>query len=262
MPICQYCGRQLADGEICRCQQGNVSPYMNPVGEPNLQGVPYPKPQNVPQPAVRQEHPLQPGNDPYTQLYQQGQTPQQQKKNNVAGCLIAAAVILPVGLTVLGVLLAIIVPSVLGYVRKSQTATANSTAWSYYRAVTSSLGDLRAEGVDIGGSYIVSDLYSFELHEPFDYEDFESRVAVYTMYETDYNYFAVIEDGQCTYAVVWNEEKELIGTAPTTSGFREYVDYHGDRIGDDGESMEEILEDLYRSAYESVIFSGQDGEET
>ena len=43
MPLCQYCGRELENGEICNCQQQDAAPQ---------QGVPYPNPaqQNVPYP--------------------------------------------------------------------------------------------------------------------------------------------------------------------------------------------------------------------
>jgi len=54
-------------------------------------------------------------------------------------------------IAIIGVLAAILVPSMLGYVRKSKVASANSTASSIYKAINSALTELDEEGVDIGG---------------------------------------------------------------------------------------------------------------
>lgn len=56
-------------------------------------------------------------------------------------------------IAIIGVLAAILVPTMLGYVRKSKISSANSTASSVYKAVNSTLTELDEEGVDIGGSY-------------------------------------------------------------------------------------------------------------
>ncbi len=56
-------------------------------------------------------------------------------------------------IAIIGVLAAILVPTMLGYVRKSKISSANSTASSVYKAINSALTELDEEGVDIGGSY-------------------------------------------------------------------------------------------------------------
>ncbi|MCR4889584.1 MAG: type II secretion system GspH family protein [Ruminococcus sp.] len=56
-------------------------------------------------------------------------------------------------IAIIGVLAAILVPTMLGYVRKSKISSANSTASSVYKAVNSTLTELDEEGIDIGGSY-------------------------------------------------------------------------------------------------------------
>ena len=53
-------------------------------------------------------------------------------------------------IAIIGVLAAILVPSMLGYVRKSKISSANSTASSIYKAINSALTELDEEGVDIG----------------------------------------------------------------------------------------------------------------
>ena len=56
-------------------------------------------------------------------------------------------------IAIIGVLAAILVPTMLGYVRKSKISSANSTASSVYKAINSALTELDEEGIDIGGSY-------------------------------------------------------------------------------------------------------------
>ncbi len=60
MTFCTFCGRQLADGEVCNCQQ-NAAPQNNipqgmPYGQPQPapQGMPYGQPQPAPQTAKKQ----------------------------------------------------------------------------------------------------------------------------------------------------------------------------------------------------------------
>jgi type IV pilus assembly protein PilA len=56
-------------------------------------------------------------------------------------------------IAIIGVLAAILVPTMLGYVRKSKISSANSTASSVYKAINSALTELDEEGIDIGGDY-------------------------------------------------------------------------------------------------------------
>lgn len=52
-------------------------------------------------------------------------------------------------IAIIGVLAAILVPAMLGYVRKSKVTTANTTAKSLYNAINTSLVDLDTEDKDI-----------------------------------------------------------------------------------------------------------------
>lgn len=54
-------------------------------------------------------------------------------------------------IAIIGVLAAILVPTMLGYVKKSKISSANSSAASIYKAINSALTELDEEGVDVGG---------------------------------------------------------------------------------------------------------------
>ncbi len=58
-------------------------------------------------------------------------------------------------IAIIGVLAAILVPTMLGYVKKSKISSANTTASSVYKAINSALTELDEEGVDIGGLLIL-----------------------------------------------------------------------------------------------------------
>ncbi|MDE7363356.1 MAG: type II secretion system protein [Ruminococcus sp.] len=56
-------------------------------------------------------------------------------------------------IAIIGVLAAILVPTMLGYVKKSKISSANQTAASIYKAINSALVELDEEGVDVGGDW-------------------------------------------------------------------------------------------------------------
>ena len=58
-------------------------------------------------------------------------------------------------IAIIGVLAAILVPTMLGYVRKSKISSANSAASSVYKGINSALTELDEEGVDVGGLWIL-----------------------------------------------------------------------------------------------------------
>lgn len=59
-------------------------------------------------------------------------------------------------IAIIGVLAAILVPTMLGYVRKSKISSANSAASSVYKGINSALTELDEEGIDVGGLYILN----------------------------------------------------------------------------------------------------------
>lgn len=58
-------------------------------------------------------------------------------------------------IAIIGVLAAILVPTMLGYVKKSKISSANSSASSVYKAINSALTELDEEGVDVGGLWLL-----------------------------------------------------------------------------------------------------------
>lgn len=59
-------------------------------------------------------------------------------------------------IAIIGVLAMILVPTMIGYIRKSKISSADSTASLMYKAVNSALLEFDSESVDVGGSYIIA----------------------------------------------------------------------------------------------------------
>lgn len=59
-------------------------------------------------------------------------------------------------IAIIGVLAAILVPTMLGYVKKSKVSSANSAAASIYKGINAALTELDEEGIDIGGHFIIT----------------------------------------------------------------------------------------------------------
>lgn len=65
-------------------------------------------------------------------------------------------------IAIIGVLAAILVPSMLGYVKKSKVSSANSAAANLYKAFNTALTDMDGEGIDVGGTWTASIKHSAE----------------------------------------------------------------------------------------------------
>ena len=266
MNYCPNCGRPLADGEVCTCQNTQqipppqptaspfpdptqTSPYIEQPGGFDTQGTPVenvqqgtPPPQGYyqnPQPNYYQTPPPnQPGQN-YQYQYQPGAQPPQKKGPN--GCLIAALICIPIFLVIVAVLAAILVPAMLGYMKKAKSAKANDLAKQLYRAASTAAVDLDEKGVNLDGYFICGE-YSDGVTEV-NLTEFRETMESYLDAEFDCTYFVVVEGGSCTYACVQTDDGDY-GTYPLTSEPREVTLYTADSV----EADDYTLSDVYNNA--------------
>ena len=148
-------------------------------------------------------------------------------------------------IAIIGVLAAILVPTMLGYVRKSKISSANSAASSVYKGINSALTELDEEGVDVGGLYILkwtggstnawsvssddTDLSTTSLYGSSG--RFDKKVANFFNDVKKIKYGeAAIKDGGCI-AFAGNTDKTYTGSYPggiiTTDSYSFYKDTAG-----------------------------------
>lgn len=223
MPFCSNCGRQLEENESCNCQnQQNAVQNQAPPPPPNVN--------------------VQPGYQQYDQYGRPLFTPQGQpiyydaqgnaivggqKKKSNAGCIIALCVTLFLFLIVGGIIAAIFVPAMLGYVKKSKINSANGNARTITRNINAALTEMDEKGMTINGTYIVcsdsNKTIVLDNGNPLNRED---GLDLGTLYSTakeygnigDYDWFVVIENGIVTYAVAGSSgDENYVGTYPKAS---------------------------------------------
>lgn len=201
MPYCEYCGRQVAENEVCNCRSGAVPP-------------PPPAPVYIN------------GQPAYT-------APQAQPKKQSLWWI--WLIIIPMMLLVLfigGILAAILVPTYIGYNKKAEITSANSNASSVYKAVNTALVEFDEEDRNINGAYIIASDKEYNWNVPFEDDDlaeFYKRINSYYNDSEKYEWFVCIEGGVATYsaeAESWSSE--VVGTYPnraTIDGPRLYGRY-------------------------------------
>ena len=140
-------------------------------------------------------------------------------------------------IAIIGVLAAILVPTMLGYVRKSKISSANSAASSVYKGINSALTELDEEGVDVGGLYILDwngSVWGCDDDLTLDSEGltgsegarFDKKVANFFSDIKKVKYgLAAIKDGGCV-AFAGRTDKTYTGTYPggvvTTDTYSEF----------------------------------------
>ena len=198
------------------------TPPPAPKPAPAPQSAPKPAPQPVPNPAQQP-------------AYANAAAQQPKKKKSSVGLIIAIIliVVVLVILLILGVLAAIFIPGMLGYVNKSKVSSANSSASSIYKAASSSLTELDEQGYSIGGTYYIvcSDKENnYNLPENFNEDEFYKSMKNYFADSEKMEWFAVVEYGSVTYTAdseTW--KNEIVGTYPnqaTTDGPSYYDKYY------------------------------------
>lgn len=251
MPFCTNCGKQLAENEICNCQ--NAVP-------------PQKKLNNIPPPVNNQNTNVPPGFQQFDKYGRPLFTPQGQpisydangnaivsgKKKSSGGVIAVVIVVtLIVVLFVGGILAAIFVPAMLGYVKKATTSNINAEARTVRNAVTAALNEMDEKGLDINGIYIISSETALnktiEAASEFDTAEFYRCYDKYHSADNECSWFSVIEDGVVTYcAVTIDENGRNVGTYPNEADVRQGpASYTGIYAGSNTDFAE-----LYRNTFD------------
>ena len=164
-------------------------------------------------------------------------------------------------IAIIGVLAAILVPSMLGYVRKSKISSANSTASSVQKAFESTLTDADAKGIKLTyNGWIKIDDGAMTANTI----TLSSGNASSILYSGVTNYFdkfkkvdgaAYIKNTSCT-AVVATTDGTYIGTYP--SGYVDAKDYKssGDLNGGGSSALSKVVSRIVADKYTSTNENG------
>lgn len=177
-------------------------------------------------------------------------------KKDKSWIIILIVVVLFLFIFVGGILAAILVPAMLGYVKKSHIAAANSSAKSVALAATSAFNDMDISGTNIKGTYILcSDKEDNVFIYPDDIAESERLdegkfYNSFSEYYTDRNieWFVVMENGIPTYCIAQDSENEVIGSYPKISDTKTGTPYYlSTATSDDAE-----FDEFYTRAYQNV----------
>lgn len=239
MSFCSNCGRQLAENELCNCKnQPNPNPTQgsNPPPMPTYNGKPM------------YDHLGRPLFTPQGQpiTYDENGNPKVKKDNS--GCIIAIIVCLLIFLLVGGILVAIFVPAMIGYVGKSKTQQANADAKTIITAVNCALTEMDEKGFAVNATFVLSSDESENLFcSTIDTDTLYETTALYTDISSMNDWFVIVENGVATYCAVENDD--YIGTYPYRSGPREDIPiYNGGYVSSDAD-----LDDVYAASCKNLI---------
>lgn len=132
-------------------------------------------------------------------------------------------------IAIIGVLAAILVPSMLGYVKKSKVSSANSAANSVQKAINTALIELDEEGKDVGAIHTVtgsgSGISNVSGWEAGDNASFFTKIKNYMDDMDGLNFQAACEGGVCK-AVAVAVDSTYTGTYPggciTVDNYKSY----------------------------------------
>ena len=120
-------------------------------------------------------------------------------------------------IAIIGVLAAILVPAMLGYVRKSKVSGANSAANTIQKAINTALTELDEEGKDIGVYNLVQGKGTLTLSSDGNSDDiggaFNRKIKNYMDKVDQYNIYGIVEGGVCQ-AVACYKDSTYTGTSP------------------------------------------------
>lgn len=119
-------------------------------------------------------------------------------------------------IAIIGVLAAILVPAMLGYVRKSKVSAANSAANTIQKAINTTLTEFDEEGVDIGTFKLVSGKASgltLTSNATDNSTRFRNKIKNYMDKVDQYQIYAIIEGGVCQSCACF-KDSTYTGTSP------------------------------------------------
>lgn len=119
---------------------------------------------------------------------------------------------------IIPVIIAILVPSMLGYVKKSKTQTSNSNAKTVMVAANTALTELYEDDFKLSGDYIISSDESKNVNVPFDVDEFYEKAEYYYYDMSDIDYFIIVEDGYCSDVAVI-DDSGYVGTYGSYFGY-------------------------------------------
>ncbi|MBR3630233.1 MAG: hypothetical protein IKN55_07170 [Oscillospiraceae bacterium] len=203
MHICPKCGRQLADGEICHCDAPN-QPQSEQPGFSYGQPVPPQYPQGY--------------------YYNPQQAPPQ-KKGLSNGCIIALVIGIISFFFITAILVAILVPAMIGYTRKANYSKSTAQAKTVFNAANSALTELdtRGELEALGRNYIICSEPGSDFNAEGDTATLHQLVEQFIPEDSDgkqWEYFFVVEDNTCVYAAASRTDLNLSGSYPPGSDLR------------------------------------------
>lgn len=149
-------------------------------------------------------------------------------------------------IAIIGVLAAILVPAMLGYVRKSKVSGANSAANTIQKAINTTLTEFDEEGVDIGEFSLVSGKGSgLTLTSNANQDNsgrFRNKIKNYMDKVDQYQIYGIIEGGVCQ-AVACYKDSTYTGTSPAgVVNPENYASYSGE------ENIQTAAEAAYKLA--------------